>query len=120
MLIQELLNLKFHFPYPVGFIPMYLSSMHGAHFSGEQLLFPSVFVNDQCRSVPKPSNIANRCSNGDWLDTLELSDDLEVHEFPYATKPNARLTLRLRSEGVRAQASRPDVFFKPKVRPHFS
>jgi hypothetical protein len=43
-------------------------------------------------AFPKSRNIANRRSNGDWLDTLYLSDDLEVHAFPYATKPNARLT----------------------------
>src|SRR5215468_822085 len=46
---------------------------------------------------PKPRDVPNRSSNGDRLDILDVSDNLEVHPFPYATKSIPGLTLRLRS-----------------------
>ena len=53
----------------------------------------------------KPRNIANRCSNSDGLDTLDLSDELEVHLFSYATKPGRRRTGQQRSALVTTAGS---------------
>ena len=53
--------------------------------------------------------------HGDRLDTLDLSDDLEVHAFPYATKPNARLTLKAERARPASEASGSEDPFKPIV-----
>jgi hypothetical protein len=76
----------------VGFVPVYLSSMHRATSQANSGCSLQFSPTTSAVAFPKSRNIANRRSNGDWLDTLYLSDDLEVHAFPYATKPNARLT----------------------------
>jgi hypothetical protein len=68
--------------------------MHGATSQANSGCSLQFSLTTGAVAFTKSHNIANRCSNGDWLDTLDLSDDLEVHAFPYATKPNARLTLR--------------------------
>src|SRR5215471_10569950 len=91
-LIQEFFDLKLHSPNPVSFIPVYLSSTDRAtsqpHSGGSFQFSPTT----SAVAFPKPRDIANRSADSDRLDILDLSDNLEVHSFPYGIKSTIRLT----------------------------
>src|SRR6266542_595372 len=71
-------------------------------------------------AFPKPRNIANGCPGSNSLDTLDLSDDLEVHLFPNATKLITRLTIRFtgpaRRRWMNHEASAAPAPVQPRVR----
>jgi hypothetical protein len=84
---------------------VYLSSMHCATSEADSGSSFQFSPTTRPIAPPKPRDVPNRSPNGDRLDILDVSDNLELHPFPYATKSIPGLTLRLRSGGARALAS---------------
>ncbi len=72
----------------MGFVPVYLSSMHGATSQANSYCSLQFSPTTSAVAFPKPSNIANRCTDGNSLDILDRSDDLEVHCVSICHKTN--------------------------------